>query len=163
MDRNNVLIGMVETGTNQVIHAGINDDKLLRLPFLGIQHLADHDPGIAHQRAPGFHNQNTPQIPDLIQHRPGIFRRQRRLFIIIPDAQSAADIQIMDIHLQSPQFLNQQFYPFHGISERAHLGQLRANVTVDADNPDMGQPGSTLIKGNRPGNGNAEFIGTESG
>ena len=73
------MICPIEAGAGQIIHAGINNDKLLTA-LLGVQNLCNKNPGIPHYNPARLKDQGTVQTFHLILDSLGICSRQRWIF-----------------------------------------------------------------------------------
>src|ERR1043166_3603017 len=146
MQRNDLVIRIVERGANQIVHRRIDDDEILFAGALHVFHpsnenarVADHEPARFQknsqsewlkQRHQGLRvslrSENVLCLLLLPPTRRAAFERR-----IVNDAKSSTDAEELEavfggeLLRERQNFLHRQF-------ERLHLRELRANVHLDA-------------------------------
>ncbi len=123
---------------------------MLALVVLQVLQAGQQQPGVAHQRAAKLEGHarqpvGAPLRQAVEQRLHQRFRRGGRL-VVIADAQTAAQVQMPDGDALGFQLVHQGQQPVQCRQERRALGDLRADVAVDAVDLQMGQ-GSRLAIG----------------
>ena len=144
-DRTDRLIRTVESGTDQVIHAAIDNYKCFFLPLLQVEHLGNQDPGISHNDTTRFEDQGHIQPPEPLDQGPRILFRMRRLLVFVADPQSPAQIEIADSSALFSQGFHEYLNPGQGVDKRRYRGKLRADMAVHADDLQMGERQCPLV------------------
>ena len=122
---------------------------MLALVVLQVLQAGQQQPGIAHQRATELEGHarqpvGTPLRQAVEQRLHQRFRRGRRL-VVVADAQTAAQVQMPDGDALGFQLIHQGQHPIQRRQERRALGDLRADVAVDAVDLQVGQGGRLTI------------------
>ena len=150
----------VERGPDQVVHRGVDDDEILGVAMLHIDHAGDEDAGVADDHPARLEHQRAAEIMrHPLDHR-GIGRRRRRRFAVhvIGNAEAAAEIDMRDGVAVGAQRLHE----FSQDPERgfhpAEIGDLAADMHVGAGHQDARQGGGAGIDRARARQRNAELV-----
>src|SRR5262245_43436481 len=136
----------VERGPDEVVHRAVDDHELLRLRVLQEQDAREQDTGVADENAAGLEQQLDAELLDAVtEQRIRIVLRARGLFVLIGDAESAAEVEVADVEAAGAQIEDEPAYPSERIAERGDVGELRADVTIDTDDFEMGERAGALV------------------
>ena len=89
---------LVQRRADQIVHRGVDDDEILGIAALHIDHACDQDAGIADDHPARLEHQRAAEIVrHALDHR-GIGGRRRRRFAVhvIGNAEPAAEIDMRD-------------------------------------------------------------------
>ena len=88
----------VQRRPDQIVHRGIDDDEILGLAMLHIDHAGNQDAGVADDQTARLEHQRTAEIMrDALDHGCIGVRRRRRLAVhVIGNAEAAAEIDMRD-------------------------------------------------------------------
>ncbi len=100
---------------------------------------------------------------DVLEQGLHVICRRRRRFLVVGHAQTAAQIQMVNLDTQMLQLFQQLEYPLQGIFEGRQLGELAADVAVDAQYLDVWQLGGALIECRCLGDIHAELVVLQAG
>ena len=133
-DRHNLVISVVERGTNQVIHRRVHHHKLLPVISLAIddarqQHASRRDNG-----PPRLQQQMYP-IPCRAAQRRSVANLARKStlgVVFVRNAQPAAGVHIANVMPVRPQRPHQNSHALQRFLKRLGIGDLRADVHADA-------------------------------
>ena len=125
---------LVQRRPDQVVHAGVDDDEILGLAALEIEHARDQDAGIADQQPPGLEDQRAAEIAGrVLDHRRIRLGPRRRIVVVaIGNAEAAAEIDMRDDVAVGAQVAHEFGQQREGVVERLQLGDLAADMHVDA-------------------------------
>ena len=90
------MVRFIQSRADQIVHRGIDDDELLGLALLHIDHACDEDSGVADDHPAGLEQQRAAEIVrHALDHR-GIGGRQGWRFAVhvIGNAKAAAEIDM---------------------------------------------------------------------
>ena len=118
---------------------------------------------IADQTAAWLKNQFQTACTHQFLNFFGIRAQIRHIFILVNNADTAAQVQVFQHNAFVCQLVDQGQDTFAGFDKRAEVGQLRADMAVDTDNFQMALSGSMTIGLKRIGIGNTKFIGFQAG
>ncbi len=123
-------------------------------------HFRDQYAGIAGDQASGFHDHLEAKRRDVLAHDVAKFVRQRRRAVVdvIGNAEAAADIDVLDRNAIRSQRRHQVDQHGDGVVIGLQIGDLAADMHVDADDPDARQAGGALVDGAGALPGNAELV-----
>ena len=149
VDRADVVVGVVERRADEVVHAGVEDDEGLGGALLDVHDLGDQDAGIADEDAAGLEQDAGAEIAEPAADDLGIGGRRRRRRIVEPigDAEAAAGVDVVDDVAVGAQVADEVGEPLIGGVEGRQVGDLAADMHVDAADPDAGQLGGAGIDG----------------
>ena len=119
--------------------------------------------GVGNDGAARFEDQLQIATDQLGLQRGGILLRMGWILVAVVDAQTTTDIQVMDVDAFGRQTVNQGQQTIHRLEEGLELGQLGADVAVDADDVDIRQGGGSVVQGNGALNRHTELILLEAG
>ena len=162
--------GLVHRRAGQVVHRRVDDAEVF--PFIagsaGLehQHLGQQHAGIADQRAAGLQQQLTVAVAtrgDAGQQLAHQHVGGRRLLVGVGDAQAAAQVDVVDRDAVGLDLLDQVEQAVQRVEVGRDLGDLRADVAVDADHPDAGQCGGAAVEGQGSAVRNAELVALQAG
>ena len=103
-DRLDAVVGAVEHRPHQLGHAGIDDDEQLASGLrLDVDDPGDEQTGLADQKTAGLENQREPGLAHDRQHRRGVLRGGRHPLAFVRDAESAADVEVLDLETRAAQ------------------------------------------------------------
>ena len=96
--RQDVVMGFVQRRADQIVHRGIDDDEILGVARLHIDHARDEDAGIADDHPARLEHQRAAEIMrHPLDHRGIGGRHRRRLAVhVIGNAEPAAEIDMRD-------------------------------------------------------------------
>ena len=151
---------LVQRRTDEVVHAGVDDDEVLGLAALQVEHARHQDAGIADQEPPRLEDQRAAEIAGRVLHhrRIGLGPRRRIVVLAIGNAETAAKIDVRDdvaVGAQGAHELGQQR---EGVVERLQLGDLAADMHVDAGDLHARQLRRTGVDVARAADRNAELV-----
>ena len=114
------LIRAVKRRPDQIVHAAVDDDEFFRVGFFDVLHFGQQNSGVADDHPARLENQRDVQPFQPFDDRLGVVIGQRRRFVVVVDAQAAAEIEIANLrafffHLAGK----------HAVEILAHLGQAR--------------------------------------
>ena len=89
---------LVQRRADQVVHRRVDDDEVLGVARLHIDHAGDQDAGIADDHPARLEHQRAAEIMrDALDHRGiGVGRRRRFAVHVIGNAEAAAEIDMRD-------------------------------------------------------------------
>ena len=93
--------------------------------------------GITNQAAAWLENQFQTACTDQFLNGLGIHAQIRHIFVLVNNADTAAQVQVFQHNAFVCQLVDQGQNTFAGFDERAEVGQLRADMAVDTDNFQM--------------------------
>ena len=94
--RLNRLIRAIESRPDEIVHSAVDDDKFLVVGLLDVLHLGHKDACVADNHSTRFQHQRHIQPIETLDNSIGVFLGMRRHFVFVADAQSAADIQVLN-------------------------------------------------------------------
>ena len=151
---------LVQRGADQIVHRGVDDDEILGVAGLHIDHAGDQDAGIADDHPPRLEHQRAAEVMrHPLDHRGiGVGHRRRFAIHVIGNAEAAAEIDMRNGVAVGAQRLHE----FRQHAERgfhpAQIGDLAADMHVDAGHLDPGQLCRAGIDRARAGERNAELV-----
>ncbi len=129
------LLGRVKRGADQIVHAGIDHGKVLDRGGFEKQGAREQHAGIADDGTTGLDHDGAMTETargDARQQRAQPFLRRRRGFVGVADAQTAAEIDVLDFRAFALHLLHQ----IEHLVQRVQIGfdgrDLRADVAGDA-------------------------------
>ena len=134
--------------------------KVLPSPFFTIEHRGDERAGVADDQPSGLQNDPAVELPRAPCDDLGILHgeRRRRIVVAIGDAETAAEIDMVDdmaVGAQGPHEIGEQR---ESVVERLKIDDLRADMHVDAGDRDAGKrPGPRIDLASR-GDRHAELV-----
>ncbi len=133
--------GVVHGGPDEVVHRRVEDQELAPLALLGVDDPRHHQPGIADDQAAWLDGDLAAEMPDRALDQRPVVEGQRRRLVRAPvgDAQPAPEVEPPDGVAVGAQRLRQLGDLCERRLEGRQLGQLRADMHVDADHLDAGQ------------------------
>ncbi len=118
--------GLIEHGSQKVVHCRIDDHEVLRLARFQVL-----DPGQQHARVAGDHparldgyRQCTAVIVENVQQRTHIVGRQRRCLRRVANPETSTQVQVLELDIFAPQLLPQRHQPPEGVGVGADVDQL---------------------------------------
>ncbi len=103
--------------------------------------------GIRHDRPAGFDREAAAEIADRLADQRGVIFERRRGFVLVGDADAAAEIDRIDRQSRRAQALNQRRDLAVGRTERIEFDQLRPDMGGDAYGLEPRQASGLLICG----------------
>ena len=151
---------LVQRRADQVVHAGVDDDEVLGLAALEVEHARDQDAGIADEQPAGLEDQRAAEIAGraLDHRRIGVRMRRRIVVLAIGNAEAAAEIDMRDGVAVGAQRAHEIGQQREGVVERLQLGDLAADMHVDAGDLDARQLRGARIDLARAADRNAELV-----
>src|SRR5471032_935384 len=131
---------LIHRRTREVIHAGVDDGEIFLLARFQVLHARKQHARIADQRAARFEihfAMTVPALIDMRQHRTHKFFDSWRRFIVVRNAEPTADIDVMNVRAVRFNLLDEVQQFVDGVEIRAHFGDLRTNMAVDADHVEI--------------------------
>ena len=130
-------MGLVEGRPDEVVHAGIDDDEGLGLGALHVEHARHQDAGIADDQPARLEDQRAVERArrPLDHLRIGGRVRRRVVVVAIRNAEAAAEIDVLDGMAVGAQRAHEVGQQREGVVERLQLGDLAADMHVDAVDP----------------------------
>ena len=158
--RNDLVVGVIECRADQVVHRRILNDEMLFGSVLHIDNARHQDAGIGGDHAAGLHHIFEIQVAECALDHGGIFIRMRRHVIAaaIRHTQTTAQIEMADVVARRAQRLSQFRHQLEGLLERCELGDLTADMHVDARDIDGRQFGGAGIDLRCAPVGNTELV-----
>ncbi len=140
-------MGLVQRRADEVVHPGIDDDEGPALPALEIDDAGHQDAGIAHDQAAGLEDQLAAEAMcrALDDRRIGLRIRRRLVVLAIRDAETAAEVDVADGMAVGAQAAHEVGDEREGIVERREIGDLAADMHVDAGDLEPRQLGGVVI------------------
>ena len=164
--RQHVMIGVVERRTHQVVHPRVEQQEAVIVAVLGVDHVGDHHPRVAYQKAPRLHDRRQAQRPEVLHRRGSEVGRVGAFTILgaVGDAQPAAHIQPLEHGaLLAGQMLGQVRQPPVGVGKGLDLQQLAADVHGQRLQPHVGQGLHLAHQRRNIVEGQAEFVASGAG
>ena len=166
LDRHDIVMGVVERGTDQIVHAGVENEEMFAFALLGVDHARHQHPGIGGDHPSRLEDQ--PHVDVLRQSGDhgavGDRFRRRRVVGTVRHCQSAAQIEARDGVSVAAQLADELDQARERRLEGGKLRDLAADMDVDADDLDILQLRRQAIDFARPAPGNAEFgLGVSGG
>ena len=127
---------LVHGGAGQVVHGGINDAKVFLFTGFEVQHLANTNSRVTHQRAARFNHEF------FVAKTGGIYFCQQLLpqrisvrwgVVVVVDAQTAPKIDVLQRNTCRFNGADQFQHAVHCLQIRRGVGDLRANVAINTD------------------------------
>ena len=166
VQRDDPVKGLVHRRARQVIHRGVHNAEILLFAGLEIQHLGDTHASIADQRAPGFDHQFA--LPEAARVQlgqqlcqQGIGRRW--IVAVVVDAQSATQVDVVELNPRYFDGCYQIQHPVHGVQVWGAIGDLGADVAVNAHNAQTRQLRRALVGRQCVLMGHTKFVALEPG
>ena len=127
-------MGLVQGRADQIVHRGIDDDEVLAVAVLHMDHARHQDAGIADDQPARLEHQRAAEIVrDALDHRGiGVRRGRRRAIPVIGNAEPAAEIDVRNAVTVGAQHVHEIRELAIGDLETAEIGDLAADVHVDA-------------------------------
>ena len=137
------MMGIVQRRADQVVHAGVDDQEVLGIAALHIDHAADQHPGIGGDQPPRLEGKRAAEIPGHPRdHRAvGGGVRWRLVVVLVRHAQPAAQVQARDGMAVRAQGGDQFAHPDKGGLEWLEVGDLAADMHIDAHDLDTRKAG----------------------
>ena len=95
--RLNRLVRAVKRRPDEVVHAAVNDNEFLGVGFFDVLDFGKQDAGVADDDPARLKNQRDVETLQPLDDRLGIFFRQRRSFIVVVDAEPAAEVEVANL------------------------------------------------------------------
>ena len=136
----------VESRADEVVHAGIDDLEGLGGAALLVEHLGEHESGVSDHEATGLAQDAQSERFEMRHNGVGVglHRQRMRLRILFPpgggagvqalaviDADTAADAEEFDA-VALFDLLHERHDLLHRFKKRIHIGELRADVHLQA-------------------------------
>ena len=157
---------LIERRARQVVHGGVNDAEVLLLARLEVQHFGYAYACGAHQRAPRLDQQLALPEAARIKLRQQCGPQGVGLgwgLAVVVDAQATAKVEVFQGNTGGFNRLRQVEHALHGLAVGRFVGDLRANVEVDADDVQPGQGSGALVGGQGAIVRNAKLVALEAG
>ena len=154
------MIGLIQRRADQVVHRRIDDHEGLFAAILHIDDFGDEDTGIADDQPAGLGDQFAVEVAQLVldRFRIGVRQRRRAVVVLVGNAETAADIDVIDGMAIGAQRRDQILQQAEGVVEGLQLGDLAADMHVDAGDFNARQSGGMGIDGAGALPGNAELV-----
>ena len=158
--RPDVVMRLIERRPDQIVHRGVDDDEILGLAALQIEHARDEDAGIADDQPARLEDQRAAEPARRALDDRGIgVRIGRRLVVLaIGNAEPAAEIDMLDGVAVGTQRADEFGQQREGVVERLQIGDLAADMHVDAGDLMPGSFGRMRIDLARAADRNAELV-----
>jgi hypothetical protein len=130
---------------------------------LEILHAGQQHTGIAGNGATGLQDDLIAALAEPLAERLRIGGRLRRLLVGVADAEPAAQVQVCDLDALLVQPVGQGQHPIQGIEEGRKVGQLRADMAIDADHAQLRHGRRASIDGLRVMDVDAELVLAQAG
>ena len=88
--------GIVERGTDQIVHRRVDDGEALRLTGLQIEDARQQNTGVADQSAPGLQQQHFAATAEQANEHRGVVRERHRRLVAVANAEAAADVDVRE-------------------------------------------------------------------
>ena len=120
--------------------AGVDDGEIFLFTRLQVFHAREQHARIADQRAARLEIHFAMTVPafiDMREHRTHEFADSRRRFVVVRDAESTADIDVMNLRAVRFDLLDEVEQFVDGVEIRAHFRDLRTDMAVDPDHVEI--------------------------
>src|SRR5262249_44763159 len=131
--RADLVVGVVERRPDEVVHGRVHDDEALGLGRLAVEHPRQEDAGVAHDRSPWLDDHGDAELARQRYQYARVVFVAGRLLVTVADAETTAQIEIADRDATLAQRLGQRSEAGARVGERRRLGELRADVHLDAE------------------------------
>ena len=163
--RHDLVIGLVERGTDEVVHGGVGDHKGLLAVALDLKDARHESAGLRDDKAARLDEQTCRR-----SRRGRLGGRQRTCGLgggvevggVIVDAQASAGIDCLG-SMPSRRSWRNSLNPFHGRAKGVRGANLRADVEADAMRLKPSVAGRALVDRQRLANIDAEFVLAQAG
>ena len=137
-DRHDVVPGLVHRRADQVVHAGVEDQEVAALALLDVDDAGEQHAGVAGDQPPGLDLDLAAEVADGAADHLAVVERQRRRLVgaAVGDAEAAAEVEPADGVAVGAQRAGQRGDLAEGGLVGGELGELAADVDVDADDLD---------------------------
>src|SRR5579884_2383638 len=153
------VVGAVERGAQEIVHRAVDDHEALGGGGLAVDDARDEDARVADERAARLEHERERQPSQPGPERGGIGFRRGRGFLVVGDAHAAAEVEVPQLRREPDvgELIEQMAHAAERVDEGRRVGELRADVAVEADRGHVGQGVRAAIGGERLGDGDAEL------
>ena len=155
--------GAIERRADQIVHPGVDHQKIARRPGLHVFDARQENASIADDRTPGIEHHRVPPAAERGQRAAHERLDRLRRLILVANAHAAAEIDMAQAHAGRFQALDQLAQPLCRGDERRRFVQQRADVATDADDLERRHAGRTPVEPLRVRMRDAEFGFAQSG
>ena len=154
------MMRAIHRRADQIVHGGVQDQEIAALAIFDVNNPRDQHTGIARNQPPRFNLDLAAQMADRALDQRAVIQRQGRRVIgpAVGNAKPAAQIQPADVMAFGAQPLRQLGDLEIGLLERLQLGQLAADMHIDANDIDPGQAGGFGIDFRGAADRDAELV-----
>src|SRR5690606_17411671 len=128
-------------------HAGIDNNEVLRFAGLVVQHLGDKGACVANEIAARLENDCEILAANGFGYHAAVLGGRRGLLVLVGDAEAATEVEVADARAGGPQLVDQREHFGERVGKGGELGQLAADVAIDADNVEVRQGQGFAING----------------
>ena len=151
--------GPVHHWTDQIVHAGIDNNESARRCLLDGDHPREQDAGGPHQPPARLHHQFATEAADLLFNDPCVAGERQGRLVAIANAEPAAEIETPDGDAIGLQHARELGDAAKGAAVRVQVAQLRADMHRNPFHRQAGKPGSLVEESRRLGPGDTELVG----
>ena len=154
---------IVEGRSKQVVHRRVHHGETLLTVALEILDPGEEHTGVAHDGAAGFEHEHQVSSRHPLHDCSGECRRLRRGFITVPDAESAAEIEVRDGNSFQGERVGEPEQAIQRVAVGFEAPELRADVAVDALHFERRVRGCPGVQRSRVSDGDAELVLAQTG
>src|SRR5579875_3338266 len=153
------VVGAVERGAQEIVHRSVDDHEALGGGGLAVDDARDEHAGVADEGAARLEHERERQPREPGPERGRVSLRCGGRLLVVGDAHAAAQVEVPQLGREPGigELIEQVPHAAEGIDEGRRVGELRADVAVDADRGDVRQRVRAAIGGERVGDGDAEL------
>ena len=120
----NMLPRLIQGGSDQVVHTGVGNGKVLTFVFFDIDNSSQQYTGIRREVATRLKYQCLRPVAHTLENGSGVFSNINRRFVGITNAKTAAEIYVFKLNAKQRQFINQRQHSGHGVHKGCKLSNL---------------------------------------
>ncbi len=145
-DRLHVVPGVVEGRPDQVVHRGVDDREVSSASRLEVENAREQHAGVADEIAAWLEQQALAAIAARALYCDPVGARVDRLGVAIADAEPAADVDVLERDAVGLDPVGQREELLGGLDADVEVGDLRADVAIDAAYLDVRQRCGAPVK-----------------
>ena len=162
-DGDDLVVGVVEGRTDQIVHGGVDDGEVLLDARLEVFDAGQKQACIAHQGAAGFEAQGLVATGEAVQQRLEVGAGGGRFFVPVADAEAAAQVDVVELDAFAAELVHQAEDLLGGFGHGGRVEELGADVAVDAGDLDARQRGGLAVQVEGLVEGHAELVAAQAG
>jgi len=154
--------GVVESGSDEVVHRCIDNREVTLVTRLQVQHPGQQHAGIADEPPARFEQQRFPAAAEKIEQHRGVIGHCQRHLVVVANPESATAIDVLQHDAAGSKAIDQIQHFDRRFAIGRELGDLRADVDVDAPDGDVRKGRGTTVERPRVVERDAEFAFLEA-